>query len=373
MALQYRPVSLEQITALKRVNSSVAQYRQDARSIADRSAAALSVRFNEQWTVRGYTYAGQLQWFVAPEWALAVVDAGGSPQPGGGGGGGGAGGGGSAGGTGSALAAVQAGLPAYTGGGPSFSIGPANIQELLSQRDDEFRGMDSFTPPEKLSPGFAADCVNWDGFARVGSRCVRRGVAKLQEDRDSVTISASPIDASYRGLSIAAIPCGSGKGDEVLLAFADSEIGTVRTAQPITLHAVSSEPRWGRPATLLDVPGPLIALTQIAGPKVRVSSSYTNVFDATNQLGLRANSVVGLIIRYSGPTTTESYPLDMDGHDHMEGTTLASTALANRVSWKGESRTDDTAVLAVGKYWVTAWAFTREGYSQPSYASLTVT
>lgn len=271
------------------------------------------------------------------------------------------------------MAAVQAGLPAYTGGGQSFSIGAANVQELLTQRDDEFRGVESYTPPEKLGQGFSPDAVNWDGFARVGSRCIRRGVAKLEMDRDVATISAVPIAAAYRGLSIAAIPCNSGKGDEILLAFADSDIGVVRAVEPITLHVVSCEPRWGRPHTLINTPGPKLALSQVAGPKVRVTTDYTNVFDATNQLGLRANSVVGLIIRYSGPTTTESFPLDMDGYDHLEGTTTASVALVERSSWAGASRVDDTAVLAVGKYWVTAWAITREGYSDPSFATLTVT
>lgn len=287
-------------------------------------------------------------------------------------GGGGAGGGTMSSGAGAAAAAVQAGMPAFTGGGPSFSIGAANVRALLAERADAFMGVDTLTPEQRLDAGYSPDSINWDGFTKIGSRCVRRGCAKMLEDRDNVTIGGSPISADYRGLSIATVLRGGAYGDAMLLAFADNEIGQTRTAQVTTLHLVQNYILWGRPTTLKGWAGPKMALSQIAGPKVRVTTDYTSVFAAATA-GMRNNSVIGLVVRYSGPTATESYPLDIDGYDHLENTTTASTALVNRASWLGASRVDDTAVLAVGKYWFTAWAISREGYSEPAFASLTVT
>lgn len=131
----------------------------------------------DKWKLPGYT-----AWITsAPgirEQALAM--GGGASAGGGSSGSSGTGAGGTA------LAATQQGA-AYTGGGQYFSIGAVeNAAAGLQQRDDEFVGIDTFTPDEKLAPGRSPNAINWDGLRKIGSRCVRSGMAKLDDDRDNL-------------------------------------------------------------------------------------------------------------------------------------------------------------------------------------------
>ncbi|MBK9976208.1 MAG: hypothetical protein IPP14_15690 [Planctomycetes bacterium] len=122
-------------------------------------------------------------WPGADQPRFAAVDpkkyaGGGGAQSGGGSGGTGAGGG--------ALAATQAGA-AYTGGGQYFETGAVQNQAAgVSERDDEFLGLDTLTPDERLAPGRTPKSINWDDIRKLGSRCVRSGTAKLTDDRDNV-------------------------------------------------------------------------------------------------------------------------------------------------------------------------------------------
>lgn len=416
------------------------------------------------------------------------------PDPNGPGGGQGPGGGGGTPTGGTAPGAVQQGLPGITGGGPRFAIGAGQIRDFLPDRAEAFDGIDTFTPPEKLPSVRSPMAVNWDDFERYGSFCVRRGSAKLNEDRetldvdyfnivciakasftastdyitftlpDSTThafwfdttgsdsepagsssatnstqvdisgdttaadvastlasaintaaiglaatsestacraypddqindvisvnwtlaetvtdggftvtpITPTSMDEDYRGISIARIPGNSDQPDLLLYCFADVEPGNTPSVHPTVLCVVKPYPAWGRPDTLIDFPGPKLSLSQQAGPELRVTADYTNVYDATNQLGKQKQSVTGIIIRYS----TTNYPVDMDGEDYLkeDGGTV-STALADRTSWDGTSTNYDTAVgpLPTGTYYVTAWAFSRMGYSKPSHARLEIT
>lgn len=86
-----------------------------------------------------------------------------------------------------ALAATQAGQPAYTGGGQGFKIGAVDNRLVLSERADEFEGVDAYTPPHKLPLSKSPNATNWNALEVVGSRCVRRGTAKMLENRDTLT------------------------------------------------------------------------------------------------------------------------------------------------------------------------------------------
>lgn len=280
---------------------------------------------------------------------------------------GGTGGGGAA---GAAAAAVQAGMPSYTGGGPSFSIGGVNESIILQQRDDEFLGVDTLTPPEKLAAGYSPYAVNWDGFARIGSRCVRRGTAKLEDDHASLSKHAD-----LRGVSLALIPNGTADQLQLLYSFADNDIGSTRTSQATDITVVTTAPRWGRPTTLKGWQGPKLAATDAGGQVLQVVADYTNVFNNSTQRGYRANSVVALTIRRS----TDGYPRDIDGFDYLHDQGTPSTPVTDssptleydRAPWKGESVTI-TETLTATTYYLTAWAVSREGISEPSFARVTL-
>jgi hypothetical protein len=276
---------------------------------------------------------------------------------------GGSGGGAAA---GQAAAAVQAGMPTYTGGGASFGIGGVNESIIMQQRDDEFLGVDTFTPEEKLAAGYSPDAINWDGFSRIGSRCVRRGSAKLEDDHASLSKNSA-----LRGISLALIPNGTEDQLQLLYSFADNDIGSVRSSVATDITVVTTAPRWGRPTTLKGWQGPKIALSDQGSQVLRVTSDYTNVFNNSTQKGYRANSVIGITVRYS----VVGYPRDIDGYDYLKDQGTPSAALRDnldRSAWTGASRDDDSATLTAGLYYVTAWAISREGISEPSFATLTL-
>lgn len=287
----------------------------------------------------------------------------GAQIPGGGAMGGGSGGSGGTGGA-QAAAAVQAGLPAYTGGGPSFQQGAINIQGLLNPRQDELVGLDALTPPEKLGPSYSPDMTNWDGFAKYGSRCVRRGSAKLGDDADTLSLNSA-----LRGLSIVNIPGDADQPEQLLVAFADNDIGQTRSSVQTLLHVLTTYPKWGRPVSLVDWPGPKLSLADQGSQVLRVTADYTNVFNNSNQKGMRQQSVVGLVIRYS----TSWFPADIDGYDETNSTALLDwRGATSATTWDGSSKDNDSGTLTAVRYFVTAWAITREGISEPSTASKTL-
>ena len=310
----------------------------------------------DKWKLPGYS-----AWIVsAPgvmQQAISMTGASGGAT---GGTQGGSGGGSAA---GVAAAAVQAGMPSYTGGGAAFGIGGVNESIILQQRDDEFLGVDTFTPEEKLAPGYSPDAVNWDGFARIGSRCVRRGSAKFEDDHSSLSKNSA-----LRGVSLALIPNGTEDQLQMLYSFADADIGATRASVATDITVVTTAPRWGRPTTLKGWKGPKITLSDQGSQVLRVTSDYTNVFSNTTQKGFRANSVVGITVRYS----VVGYPRDIDGFDYLHDQGTDSTALVDRAAWTGASRNDDSSTLTAALYYVTAYAITREGISEPSFATLTL-
>jgi hypothetical protein len=382
--------------------------------------------------------------------------------------------------------AVQQGLPQTTGGGPRFQTGAANVRAFIPERMGNFYGVDTYTPPQRMSENYAPWGYNWDDFASMGSRCVRRGTAKMDFDRDAapdgsqdcilqmiaagdhtadtdyirftlpdatthafwfdttggdtepagsqaaddsdavnvsgasdaesvaqllitalatasigltgvsngaglLTITSDPfsfpwvvaevvtnagfaidqaftntgnaISANYRGLSVTRIP-GDGTGpDQLLVAFADNTIGSVPSALPTALYVVSAMPSWGRQFSLEGMPGPVLVVSQVAGPKIRVNPSYTSFLPATGQVKA---SVEAVIIRYS----TIAFPEDPHGHD--DGTSSVAIQDEN-TAWNGVATNIDSATLATGTYYVSVWGVSLLGISRPTYAKITLT
>lgn len=279
-----------------------------------------------------------------------------------------------------AMLATMASQPTITGGGQGFSIGAVQVGTTIPQRSEDFHGIDSLTPDNKLNANHAPRGINWDSFRRVGSRSPRAGVAKLADDRDTVTASGGgAISSEYRGLSILALPASGAADDKLLLVFHDKdiEIGVAPGGSNslTSFHIVTTDPRWGRPRNLTDLPGPTVTLTDQGSGVMRVNVVYTNVFP-TARAELMKQSVKGVIIRYAGPVSgaTPRYPLDPDG-DSAIGTDdgTGSTLFKNRTTtWDGTSTNYDTGTLTLGKYWVSVWATSLEGISAPTFRSITI-
>jgi hypothetical protein len=173
----------------------------------------------------------------------------------------------------------------------------------------------------------------------------------------------------YRGLSISRIPGETGRPDQLLLAFSEQgvEIGEQAVQSPTTLHVVTAMPTMARLQKFEGHRGPWLQLSQIAGPQLRVVSSFTPTILGATRDRLVKSSIRQLVVRYS----SVAYPSDPDGKDETQ-----STALVDRRGWSGGAVTDDTNVsggLPTGRLYVTAWAGTLEGFTEPSRATIIIT
>lgn len=273
-----------------------------------------------------------------------------------------------------ALAATQANLPQFTAGGAGREASPERVSVALPSRSDEWLGIDSLNPDTKLNPAYSPRAINWDGFRRIGSRSPRSGVVKLTDDIVSVRDGgASPLSSEYRGLSLLVMPGAANVGDQLMLSFLDKDIdiGTAPGANVVTsYHACNVGPTSGRPRNLNGMPGPSFALSKTASGEITATYTYT-AFSAT-LAGIALQSIVAVSIRYAGPFSgaTPRYPRDIDGQD---GT--GSVSVFDRQSWTNCTSNSTKAVtsLAVGKYWFSMWAVSRDGISDPSFASFTLT
>lgn len=277
------------------------------------------------------------------------------------------------------IAIAQANTPQFTGGGDGFGIGAGATRTQLPVRDDDWHGLNSLTPDNKLQSGYAPRSINWDSFRKIGSRCSRDGAAKNTDDIDTMTASGGgALNSDYRGLSLAMIPGTGTIGDLLVYGFIDKDIdiGTASGAeQAMTHHVCTVGPRWGKPLDLTGMPGPTLALSDQTGHVLRVTAEHLAI--PAGQLGLRKQTVVGISIRVVGPATgaTPRYPSDIDGNDGSGSAFLATTGPSNvdRRAWTGVSTNyDSVAFAAGGKYWVAAWTISREGISLPRVASLTI-
>jgi len=307
-----------------------------------------------------FTVAGHQRvpgpYMVVADPSLSISGSGGSGLGGGGTGGMGGTGSGPAGAQ-VAGAAVQAGMPSYTGGGARVAQQAVNNSIVMQQRDDSFLGLDTFTPKEKLGAGYSPDTNNWDGFTKIGSRCLRRGTAKFEDDHASMGLNSA-----LKGLSLSFIPNDSSDQLQMMATFADAAIGATRAAQATVLKVVQTAPLWGQIRTLAGVKGPQLTLTDQTGQILRVNYDYTNVFNSAHA-GVMKNNVQQVIVRYA----LTGYPRDVDGNDYVN-----SVVLRNRVSWDGTATNIDTGALTAAQYFVTAWGVSIAGYSEPTYATKTL-
>lgn len=280
----------------------------------------------------------------------------------------------------------MANQPQITGGGQGFSTGATQVSNVLPVRSDEFMGVDTLTPDSKLDANHATRSINWDSFRRIGSRCVRNGVAKLAMDRDSVTASGGgSISSEYRGLGLCPLPASGAQDDQLLVVFhdKDADIGVAPggSNSQTSFHIVSGDPRWGRPRDLTGVPGPTLAVSDQGSQVLRVTPVYINVFPAA-RAELMKQTVKAVTIRIVGPVSgaTPRYPLDPDG-DAAEGSDdgtgsqlfqITGPTDVHRYAWNGASTNFDSITLEAGKWWVAVWAHSLEGTSEPSFASVTL-
>ena len=282
--------------------------------------------------------------------------------------------GGSGGGTGSlggAPTAVNANVATPTGGGAGFSIGAVENSTALSAWPGEWEGVDTLGPDTKLPESLSPEAINWNAIEKFGARCVRRGMMKMSEDRSSVTISASPIAAAYRGVSI--VPLAN--ADYMLMCMADNDgtIGAAVTSEPISLWVLTTFPLWGRPVDLRQYPGPKLVLTEPSTKVIRVTYDYSNVWSS---VALQKISVKSVSIRYNAGTTAGyvTFPIELDTTADDDTTGRRSgTAAKNRASWDGTSATVDIDLSATGTtgdiVYVSAWAHGLLGTSERSTAA----
>lgn len=232
---------------------------------------------------------------------------------------------------------------------------------ILQVREDSFEGIDTFTPQEKLGAGLSPDSNNWDGFNKIGSRCVRKGTAKLEDDHDSLSVNAALF-----GLSLSLIPNDTPNQLQMMYSFADAAIGATRAAVATELKVVLTSPQWGHTATLKGWQGPTLAVIDAGLQVAQVTYSYPNNVGVTGKLGVRANSVEQIIIRWS----IQDYPRDVDGFDLVNSTAIAAV---DRTEWHGLSAAESVPSQTTGDtIYIAAWAVSREGYSERSTASITV-
>lgn len=291
-------------------------------------------------------------------------------QSGGAGGGGGTSGTGGGPGTSGSPPPASGVAPQITGGMESVEPGFVDNNVRLADRGPRFRGIDEFTPDEKVNQEKSPYCMNWNAIERAGSWCARRGSGRFIDDGTTCEDSgSSAINSAYKGLGFVPLELNDQNDDNaqhtcaLLLAFTDTAPGK---SGSINCCVVEPEVAWGHPASLRNMPGPDITLSQIAGPKLRVAASYgTNLY--ASRTGVPLVSVKGITIAYS----TVRFPRDVDKRDERESKTI--TLFKDRASFNGAATNFDTGVLATGRYFVAVWAHTLEGTSEPSYMSLELT
>lgn len=280
-----------------------------------------------------------------------------------------------------ALAATAANQPQITGGGQGSDVGATHVAFDLPRSDDDWKGLDSYSPDNKLGQGYSPRTINWDSLRRIGARSIRAGLGKLSEDRDTVTASGGgSISSEYRGLSILPIPASGLSNDSLLIVFSDKDVDLGSAPggsnSQTSFHLMTADVRYGRPRNLTGMPGPTLSLSDQTSQVLRVTAIYDHIPAA--QAELREHTVKAITIRFYGPQSgaTPYWPLDIDGNDGTESILLNTGTAVDRRTWDGSSTNYDMDLsgssYGAGKYWVAAWAVSADGISEPSFASITL-
>jgi hypothetical protein len=290
-----------------------------------------------------------------------------------GGTGGGAAAGSPGGGSASALAAVQANQPMFTGGAESVEPETVDNNVRLTERGVRFEGLDTFTPDEKLPSNKSPHLINWNSIERAGSYCARRGTGRVIDDITTCKDSGNAdITATHKGLSIVPIPLNDPSDlnaqhtTALLLAFTATEPGV---AGAVNVCGVEPFVAYGAPESLRGYPGPALVLSNPVAGTLRVAANYVSSGARFNaRSGLAKGFVKGISIAYS----LQRYPRDVDKRDERDGKTVV--LVQDRASWDGSATNFDiTGLTVAGRYFVSVWAHSLEGTSEPSLASFEVT
>lgn len=85
---------------------------------------------------------------------------------------------------------TMANPPQITGGGSGLIRSPNQVMIDLPSSAADWQGLETLLPDNRLPATKSPRVVNWDRRARFGSRCVRRGTAKLDMDIGTVNDGA---------------------------------------------------------------------------------------------------------------------------------------------------------------------------------------
>lgn len=312
---------------------------------------------------RGFEKAGETEAkYVAVDPAKfggGSGQAGGSPGPGGG--------------SASALAAVQANQPAFTGGVESVEPEVVDNNVKLTERGVRFEGLDTFTPDEKLPSNKSPLVINWNSIERAGSYCARRGTGRVIDDITTCKDSANAaITATHKGLSIVPIPLNDPSDlnaqhtTALLLAYTATEPGV---AGGVNVCVVEPFVAYGAPESLRGYPGPALTLSNPVAGTLRVAVNLVSSGSRfNNRAGLAKGFIKGITIAYS----RDRFPRDVDKRDERDGKTV--TLYRDRASYDGSATNFDiTGLTVAGRYYVSVWVHSLEGTSEPSLGSFEVT
>lgn len=279
----------------------------------------------------------------------------------------GGGGPGTAGGPGQASGVA----PAFTGGAESVEPEIVDNNVRLTDRGRKFRGIDTFTPDELQPIEKSPFCVNWNAIERAGSWCARRGTGRFIDDGTTCEDSgASPITSTHRGLAILPLPLNDPSDGNathttaMLLCF--SNVGPGNSGN-INFCVVEPDVAWGKIQSMRNFPGPHITLSKPGALTLRVAATYATTLFATRVAAPR-NFVKGITIAWSAIRQ----PRDVDKRDDFDDSKEV-TLDQDRASWNGVAQNFDITVPATGFYFVTVWAHSLEGTSEPSYGVFEVT
>lgn len=244
----------------------------------------------------------------------------------------------------------------------------------LTDRGRKFRGIDTFTPDEMLTPEKSPRFLNWNAIERHGSWCGRKGTGRIIDDGTTcVDSGASSIDSAYKGLCIVPLELNDQNDDNaqhtcaMLLGFTDQYPGY--SGGDVNLCVVEPEPAWGHELDLRGFPGPDITLSKSASLTLRVNADYQTVRFAS-KTGIPLQTIKGITVAWSAG----GFPRDVDKRD--DSTVVGSKSITldqDRATWDGTSTNYDITVPATGVYYVTVWAHSLTGTSEPVYGRFEIT
>lgn len=272
-------------------------------------------------------------------------------------------------GAGSAADAIETDNPTIRLAGRSFELGPSSDNVVTFNRETAFRGIETAIPDSEITDALSPYCINFDG--RVpGSLCVRKGMIKYSESRltsQQSSNSNNALSSSYEGLDILWLEPNDNSGAAnktgiSALVFADGlGIGAAGLAN---VQIATNGPEHAEPKDMVRRPGPSFTLTKNGSTADLAVSAYSGHPSTRND-----------IVKVSVLLSRNGYPESIEKKDDKETIDFQDTSgkVYDRTDWDGDaiSETYD-GTFTSGELYATAWAISREGISEPSYAKVTI-